>query len=269
MRALRKATVLTAAGVALVGVGIAIPPLAMSASGPEVVVPAGIPEGYYDAAAGKTGTELHAALHGIIGNGEHLTYDQVWDALKSTDADPANAANVIMVYSGKSMSGDAGGGDTDQWNREHTWAKSHGDFGTDPGPGTDLFHLRPCEVGVNSTRGNLDFDEGGSELPEAPGNFVDGDSFEPRDAVKGDIARGIMYMAVRYDGDDGFADLEPNDSVGNDSQPFIGKLSVLMAWHTQDPPDAAEQARNDLIFDQFQHNRNPFIDHPEYADAIW
>jgi endonuclease I len=269
MRSLRKATVLTAAGVALAAVGIAIPPLAMSASDPQVELPTGVPAGYYDAAEGKTGAELHSALHGIIGNGEHLSYDGVWDALKVTDADPANAANVVMIYSGKSMSADAGGGGTDQWNREHTWAKSHGDFGTSNGPGTDLFHLRPCEVGVNSTRGNLDFDAGGEELADAPGNFVDGDSFEPRDAVKGDIARGILYMAVRYDGDDGFADLEPNDQVDNGSAPNIGKISMLLAWNTQDPPDAAEQARNDVIFDQFQHNRNPFIDHPEYADAIW
>lgn len=272
MRASRKATLLTAAGTLLVGVGIAVPPLALSANGPagpEVVLPAEVPPGYYDAAEGKAGPELHAALHGIIANGTHLTYDEVWDALKVIDADPANNANVVMIYSGKSMPKDANGGGQDQWNREHTWAQSHGDFGTEPGPGTDLFQLRPCEVGVNSTRGNLDFDTGGEEVPEAPGNFIDGDSFEPRDAVKGDIARGIFYTAVRYDGDDGFADLEPNDQVNNDSQPFHGKLSTLLAWHAQDPPDAAEQARNDVIFDQYQKNRNPFIDRPEFADAIW
>jgi endonuclease I len=269
MRSLRKASVLAAAGVALAAIGIAIPPLASSANDPVGVVPAEIPAGYYDAAEGKTGAELHSALHGIIGNGEHLTYDEVWEALKVTDADPANAANVVLIYSGNTMPGSNTGGGQDQWNREHTWAQSHGDFGTSPGPGTDLFHLRPCEVDVNSTRGNRDFDEGGEELPEAPGNFVDGDSFEPRDAIKGDIARGILYMAVRYDGEDGFADLEPNDQVGNDSQPYMGKLSVLLAWHTADPPDTGEQTRNNMIFDQYQHNRNPFIDHPEYADAIW
>ena len=237
-------------------------PSAMSA-------PAGVPLGYYDAAEGKTGADLHAALHDIISTGDHLTYDEVWDALKVTDEDPTNPANVMMIYSGATMSENANGGGADQWNREHTWAQSHGDFGTSPGPGTDLFHLRPCEVGVNSTRGNLDFDNGGDAVPDAPGNLVDGDSFEPRDAVKGDIARGILYMAVRYDGDDGFADLEPNDSVDNSSTPYMGRLSVLLSWHAQDPPDAAEQTRNDLIYDQYQHNRNPFIDRPEWADAIW
>jgi len=259
MPALRRTPLLAAAfGVALGAAAFLVP----SAS-------ADIPPGYYDAADGKTGAELHAALHEIIGNGAHLTYDEVWDALKATDEDPANPANVIMIYSGASMSENDNGGGTDQWNREHTWAQSHGDFGTSPGPGTDLHHLRPSEVGVNSTRGNLDFDNGGSPVEGAPDSLVDGDSFEPRDAVKGDVARGILYMAVRYDGDDGFADLEPNDSVGNDSAPFMGRLSVLLEWNTQDPPDAAEQARNDLIYSQYQNNRNPFVDHPEWADAIW
>jgi endonuclease I len=259
MSALRKT--LVAAGVALCAAA-AVAPTAMSA-------PAGVPPGYYDAADGKTGAELHAALHGIIGNGDHLTYTEVWEALKVTDEDPADAASVVMIYSGASMSENANGGGADQWNREHTWAQSHGDFGTSPGPGTDLHHLRPCEVGVNSTRGNLDFDNGGNAVPNAPGNLYDGDSFEPRDAVKGDIARGILYMAVRYDGDDGFADLEPNDSVDNGSAPAMGRLSVLLAWNAEDPPDTAEQARNDVIYEQYQHNRNPFIDHPEWADAIW
>jgi endonuclease I len=254
-------TTLVAAGVALCAAAV-IAPTAMSAQ-------AGIPPGYYDAADGKTGADLHAALHDIVGTGDHLTYTEVWDALKVTDEDPADPASVVMIYSGASMSENANGGGADQWNREHTWAQSHGDFGTSPGPGTDLHHLRPSEVGVNSTRGNLDFDDGGNAVPDAPGNFYDGDSFEPRDAVKGDIARGILYMAVRYDGDDGFADLEPNDSVGNGSAPAMGRLSVLLAWHAQDPPDSAEQARNDVIYEQYQHNRNPFVDHPEWADAIW
>ena len=87
-------------------------------------------------------------------------------------------------------------------------------------------------------------------MSEAAGNYTDGDSFEPRDAVKGDVARMIFYMAVRYEGDDGFADLEPNDKVDNGSAPYIGRLSVLKQWNEQDPPDAFEQHRNDVIYDQ-------------------
>jgi endonuclease I len=228
------------------------------------------PGNYYDEAAGKTGPELKAALHTIISRDvSRLTYDQVWEALKSTDQDPNNSSNVILIYSGRSQSKTANGGDADDWNREHVWAKSHGDFGTAVGPGTDVHHLRPEDVTVNSARGNKDFDNGGSPVDEAPGSLTDGDSFEPRDAVKGDVARMILYMAVRYDGGDGFADLEPNDSVNNGSAPRMGKLSVLKAWSAQDPPDAFEQRRNEVIYDTYQHNRNPFVDHPEWVAAIW
>ncbi|MDI3387716.1 endonuclease [Streptomyces sp. B-S-A8] len=224
---------------------------------------------YYQDAIGKTGPELKAALHTIISDQTKLSYDQVWDALKKTDEDPANTSNVILLYSGRSQSKDTNGGDPDQWNREHVWAKSHGDFGTSTGPGTDVHHLRPTDVSVNGTRGNKDFDNGGEELSEAPGNFTDDDSYEPRDAVKGDVARMILYMAVRYDGDDGFADLEPNDEVNNGSAPAIGRLSVLKQWHAEDPPDDFEKRRNQVIFDDIQHNRNPFIDHPEWVAEIW
>lgn len=68
------------------------------------------------------------------------------------------------------------------------------------GPGTDLHHLRPADVQVNGIRGNLDFDNGGSAVTGGGGSRVDSDSFEPRDADKGDVARMILYMAVRYEG---------------------------------------------------------------------
>jgi endonuclease I len=155
------------------------------------------------------------------------------------------------------------------WKREHVWAKSHGDFGTSTGPGTDLHHLRPEDASVNSTRGNKDFDNGGTPVDEAPDSLSDSDSFEPRDAVKGDVARMILYMAVRYDGTDGHPDLEPNDTVDNGSAPNIGRLSVLLQWNSEDPPDTFEQHRNHVIYDQFQHNRNPFIDHPEWAASVY
>ncbi|MFF3541375.1 endonuclease I family protein [Streptomyces platensis] len=226
---------------------------------------------YYKDAEGKTGKALKDALHRIISSTQtgKLTYDQVWDALKETDQDPDNSAHVILLYTGRSQSKDAHGGNPDDWNREHVWAKSHGDFGTDTGPGTDIHHLRPEDVSVNSIRGNKDFDNGGSKVDEAPGSLSDDDSFEPRDAVKGDVARMILYMAVRYDGGDGFPDLEPNDNVDNGTQPHIGRLSVLKKWSEQDPPDTFEKHRNQVIFDKYQHNRNPFIDHPEWVGEIW
>ncbi|MGW5506715.1 endonuclease I family protein [Streptomyces albogriseolus] len=224
---------------------------------------------YYDAAAGKTGTALKSALHTIISDQTKLSYSAVWNALKVTDQDPNNSNNVILLYSGISRSKSLNGGDVGDWNREHVWAKSHGDFGTSTGPGTDLHHLRPEDVQVNSIRSNKDFDNGGSSFTNSGGSLTDSNSFEPRDAVKGDVARMILYMAVRYEGTDGWPDLEPNDSVTNGTNPYHGRLSVLKQWHQEDPPSAFEKHRNDVIYDSYQHNRNPFIDHPEWVEAIW
>ncbi|MCK5689457.1 endonuclease, partial [Myxococcota bacterium] len=116
---------------------------------------------------------------------------------------------------------------------------------------------------------------------------ADGYSFEPRDAVKGDSARAAFYMAVRYEGnyegvDVPTLDLELVEAIpsllGTDglptngahiSNPQFGKLSTLLQWHSDDPPDAKEVARNDIIFRRFQGNRNPFVDHPEWAGVIW
>ncbi|MFH9570129.1 endonuclease I family protein [Streptomyces sp. NPDC017230] len=224
---------------------------------------------YYEDAVGKTGDDLKSSLHTIISDQTKLSYSAVWDALKTTDQDPADSGNVVLLYSGLSRSKSLNGGDSGDWNREHVWAKSHGDFGTATGPGTDIHHLRPEDVRVNSVRGNKDFDNGGDGFTDSGGSLTDSDSFEPRDAVKGDVARMIFYMAVRYEGGDGWADLEVNGSVDNGSSPYIGKLSVLKAWNDEDPPDAFEERRNQVIYDSYQHNRNPFVDHPEWVEAIW
>ncbi|WP_239673515.1 endonuclease [Mangrovibacillus cuniculi] len=225
---------------------------------------------YYNTAEGKTGATLKSALHTIIDDHTELSYDNVWDALRYTDQDPRNSNNVILLYTGRSQSKYDNGGLVDQWNREHVWAKSHGDFGTTMGAGTDLHHLRPTDVSVNSSRGNKDFDYGGTQHSEALGNYTDSDSWEPRDAVKGDVARMLFYMAVRYEGDVfDEVDLELNEYVNNGSAPFHGKLSVLKQWHAQDPVDDFERNRNEIIFSKYQGNRNPFIDRPEWVEAIW
>ncbi|MGW0705213.1 endonuclease I family protein [Streptomyces sp. NPDC002643] len=224
---------------------------------------------YYADAIGKTGTALKSSLHTIISDQTTLSYSAVWNALKVTDEDPNNSSNVKLLYSGISRSKSLNGGSSGNWNREHVWAQSHGDFGTSAGPGTDLHHLRPEDVTVNAVRGNLDFDNGGSSFTNSGGSLVDSNSFEPRDAVKGDVARMILYMAVRYEGDDGWPNLEPNDSVNNGGTRYHGRLSVLKAWNDEDPPDSFEERRNELIYTDYQGNRNPFIDHPEWIEAIW
>lgn len=226
------------------------------------------PQGYYASAQGLSGEALKDELHDIISVQSRLSYSAVWEALKVTDQDPANANNVKLFYSGLSRSKNANGGNVGQWNREHVWPQSHGDFGTASGPGTDLHHLRPEDVQVNGTRGNKDFDTGGSTVSGCSSCLTDGDSFEPPAAVKGDVARMVMYMAVRYEGADGFADLEANDRT-NGTTPYLGRISVLLRWHAADPPSAAEQRRNDLIDTRYQGNRNPFIDHPEWAQSVF
>jgi endonuclease I len=247
-------------------VGVTFPALAAS---PAAATTTAYDTTYYAPAIGKSGAQLKTALHGIIDDQTKLSYSAVWEALKVTDQDPANTNNVKLLYSGISRSKSLNGGDVGDWNREHVWAKSHGDFGTTTGPGTDLHHLRPEDVQVNSIRGNKDFDNGGSSFTNSGGSLTDSNSFEPRDAVKGDVARMILYMAVRYEGDDSWPDLEPNDSVTNGTSPLHGRLSVLKQWNVEDPPDAFEERRNQVIYDRYQRNRNPFIDHPEWVESIW
>nr|WP_185907821.1 endonuclease [Psychrobacillus soli] len=224
-------------------------------------------ETYYRGAIGKEGQVLKAALHEIIDDHTELTYAQVWEALRETDEDPNNNNNVILFYSGVSRSKNSNGGNSGQWNREHTWAKSHGDFGTSKGPGTDIHHLRATDVQVNGLRGNLDFDNGGSPVNGCNGCFKTATSFEPPDRVKGDVARILFYMATRYEPGDK-VDLELNEKLNNGKDPYHGKLSVLLQWHLEDPVDEVERKRNNII-QQWQGNRNPFIDHPEWVNLIW
>lgn len=228
---------------------------------------------YYADAEGRAGADLERVLHEIISTDvEQLRYDELWEALRDTDADPDAPGRIIELYTGDSVPGDAHGGDPEQWNREHVWPQSRGGFGTSAGPGTDLHHVRPTDVSVNADRSSLDFDDGGGLQGEAQDTYRDEDSWEPRDEVKGDVARMVLYMAVRYEGGDGFVDLEVSEQVGRrelDALGYLGRLSTLLRWHEQDPPNAFEQARNDAIFETWQGNRNPFVDHPEWVALLW
>ncbi len=228
-----------------------------------------IPPGYYDDAAGLQGDQLKLALHNIIDDHTWYFYNDLRDfILKDTDEDPDNSNNVILLYTGRSQAKNTFGGGANEWNREHVWAKSHGGFGNNPSAGTDAHHIRPTDVSVNSSRGNKDFAMGGQEHSEAAGNYYTTYTWEPRDEVKGDVARMIFYMAVRYEGGSNEPDLEVVDAINTSPNPEHGKLSELLVWNLQDPPDDFEINRNNVIYG-YQENRNPFIDHPEYVNAIW
>jgi len=246
------------------------------------VVMGQIPAGYYDDASGLQGEELKAALHSIVKNHTKYPYTSssidTWDILKEADEDPNNSSNVLLIYTGRSQAKSENAGENptytgDRWNREHIWSKSHGFPSESDTAYTDCHHLRASDESVNTDRNERDFDDGGSQHPEATGCYYDGDSWEPRDEIKGDVARMMFYMVVRYDPGyytgGGTYDLELVDYTGtNSGESLFGKESTLYAWHLADPVDDNERARNEVIY-SYQGNRNPFIDHPEYANYIW
>ncbi|NOJ71318.1 endonuclease I family protein [Paenibacillus alvei] len=233
-------------------------------------------QAYYKNAIGKTGEDLKEALHQIIKNQTVLEYDDAWEALGDTDEDPNNSNNVLLLYAGRSESKANHGSNSGQWNREHVWAQHHGNFGRTRGIGSDLHNLKPEDVIVNRDRGHLDFDKtetqksGENKYPNAPDTFKDGDSWEPRDEVKGDIARIFLYMDTRYGAGDQMDLKVVNRTTEHDgTAPVHGKLATLLKWHNEDPVDAFEMRRNNVIYEKYQHNRNPFIDHPEWVASIW
>jgi len=230
---------------------------------------------YYVGTDGLSGADLKSALHAVISvNHTKLTYSEVWTALKYTDEDPDNTDNVILIYTGRSAFKDdrvgQPGDDNNSWNREHMWPKSLGFPSSGQYGYTDIHHLRPSDVTVNSARANKDFDKGGSANGEAPDTFSDTDSWEPRDEVKGDAARMMFYMETRYDGSSGnMPDLTLiNDTSSESGMPNMGVLCTLLDWHAEDAVDDFETRRNDRIQEK-QGNRNPFIDNPQWVDSIW
>lgn len=238
---------------------------------------------YYANTSNLTGDSLKSALNTIIDGHTTLSYSQVWDALEITDEDPDNSGNVILFYTQRSqdkasrVGGTGANNDQNDWNREHIWPKSHGFPSSGDDAYTDIHHLRPSDESVNSARGNLDFDDSsGSSISEAPGTVYDTDSFEPMDSLKGDVARMIFYMDVRYQGIDtsstGVGDLQISNFTGtatsSSGNGYIGKLCTLLTWHNADPVDTVEETRNNKIY-AIQGNRNPFIDYADWANDIY
>ncbi|MCA8961252.1 MAG: endonuclease [Planctomycetes bacterium] len=231
-----------------------------------------IPTGYYDSALGLSGTALRDALHEIIDDHTVIPYDavsfDVHDALEILDEDPLDSDNVILIYSGNSVAKST----WPDWNREHLWPVSLGSAEGTPAY-SDLHHLFAADADVNSIRSNRYFDDcevdcaSPLEAPEVHYNFL---QWEPPLSVKGDIARAAFYMTTRYRGDvGGEPQLELVDFDASTGCSCLAYLDTLLGWHQLDPVSAEEIARNDSIYDLIQGNRNPFVDHPEFVDAIW
>lgn len=254
----------------VIGICLTVPFFALSKVADESPV---ISE-YYLEAKGLEGQNLKKRLGVIAGrNHKPLTYSQVWSALKDSNEDPNNKNNVILYYTGRSQSKDFNSSTSKSqsaWNREHLWPVSLGFKKSNQWGYTDLHHLQPSDAKINAIRGNKDFDFGGSPVSKSPINKTDSDSFEPRNAIKGDTARAIFYMAVRYEGLAGnMPDLFLVDDTSSKSgERKLGKLCTLLTWNAQDPVDEWERLRHEKVV-KWQGNRNPFIDNSNWVDAIY
>lgn len=272
-----------------------------------VTTQASPPPGYYDSVGFSSSARLRATLHELIDDHTRYPYTSsatdTWDILEQADEDPNNASNILDVYWNASYP-KAGGGNSN-YNREHTWPKSYG-FPinvSDNYPFTDAHALFLSDSGYNSSRSNLPYrgcSPGCTEKPTVPNNGDGGDSgtypggsnwrsgsgesgtWETWRGRRGDVARALFYMDVRYEGGQHSVTSasEPDlvltnvrswivaDSTANRDVAFMGDLNTLLAWHLEDPVDSLERHRNDVIFG-FQGNRNPFIDHPEWASVLY
>ena len=207
---------------------------------------------YYERADGLSGSALFDELHDIINSGfQGVTYGEARYILDESDADPTDSSKLILVYLGTSINNAWDGGLT--WNREHVWPQYYlpdSASNETANVASDLQNLKPADPGENSSRSNRYY----------ANESVTGLSYCPRDEVKGDVARILLYMITMYD------ELSLVDTSPGSLQ--MGLFSVLLDWHELDPVDDFERNRNEVIY-SYQKNRNPYIDYPEFVDLIW
>ena len=206
-----------------------------------------------------------------------LTYSQVWEALKIVDLDPANSSNVLLVYgwengsdgdvtNDRSRNKNSNGGAVGDWNREHVFAQSLGnpDLGSS-GPGADAQMLRSSDVQRNGTRGNRLFASGSGINSFTVGT----NGWYPGNEWKGDVARIVMYMYLRY----GSQCLPTYVTIGSTNATDSNMVDLLLQWNSEDPVSQYEDNRNTYLGNASntygQGNRNPFIDNPYLATVIW
>ncbi len=188
--------------------------------------------------------QLVNSLRGLVSEQTPVGYQQAQDIIFSKLDN--HEGTVECVYTGRTIQ-TQGEPDATNMNVEHTWPQSQGATGIAK---SDLHHLFPSDSKANNIRGNFPFGEVGNPTWEQGGSKFDGDNFEPRPCHKGNVARAMFYFSVRY-----------NKSIPTEQE------KTFRRWHQEDPVDASEKARNDRV-ENFQHNRNPFVDHPEFVDQI-
>jgi endonuclease I len=198
-------------------------------------------EGYYSVLEGVSDSNVLSTLRTLLSNYTYRNYDYARNLLQDSDEDPNNSNNIILVYNRASVLSRWDSGAT--WNREHVWPQS---LLADTIQKADVHNLKPANPNINSTRGNNQFAAGSGSY-----GIVDG-GFFPGEKDKGDIARIVMFMHVKY----------------NLNISAVGKINILLRWHEQDPVDAFESNRNDVIYSDTK-NRNPFIDYPDLAYRIF
>ena len=221
-----------------------------------------------------TGTAFRAELASLITSTHKYnpTYDELRNIFDESDADPNKSGNILWFYTGTSVS--FTGSFNTGTNREHVWPKNAGNaFPEESEAGSDAHHLRPANSSLNSTRSNNSF----GEVPQTVGNIVKengsssydnlcyqaNDTFYPGEGYRGVTARILMYVQTRW-GDK----YNLSFVLGNGYNKTIGDIEDLFKWHLEEPPTAEEIARNEAVY-AVQGNRNPFIDHPEYAEMIY
>ncbi len=236
-------------------------------------------ENYYnDVNLNLTGVTLKEELATkiISTHTQFLFYDQVWDASKATDVNPENPQEVLLIYgfengtdsnvtNDRTRGKNNNGGSPGNWNREHVYSQSLGTPAlSDSGPGSDAHHLRPADAQRNSSRNNRKFTTGSGNSGIQPNG-----GWYPGDEWKGDVARMMMYMYVRYDE----RCLMTNIGFGENSETPDDMIDLFLQWNVEDPVSDFERQRNtyheNTSNQNAQGNRNPFIDNPILATRIW
>ncbi|WP_317163228.1 endonuclease [Mariniflexile maritimum] len=233
------------------------------------------PMGYYNSLDGKSGSVLRQAMQDIIaeeGVVRAQTYTDIIDILKEADQNPANSNQVWLVYKeiGRAkLDYQTTSNSLGKWNREHTFPRSRGGFNSinldDIADGKDLFWNTTAD---SLRHGNSDAHA--LRAADGPENSSRGNQFYGQyngtsgtlGTFKGDVARSVFYMAVRYNG------LEIVNGYPEGITGQFGDLATLLDWHRNDPPDDFEMNRNNVVY-TWQFNRNPFIDHPDLVEYLW